>query len=153
MAFDPLTSPTLDPLCEYLYYRLNELQPGSVAKSVVFSGAANSGYVTDVSALTAYPLLAIHQESAEGEDLERCQGGIEYLLPIDLQRKFASIDWIGKAIALVLREYHDTYQNREDLDFLIDTQFRADAGVLGRGSGVFLALNFRFSYWDRATVV
>lgn len=153
MAFDPLTSPTLEPLCEYLYYRMNELQPGAVAKAIVFSGAANSGYVQDVSALTSYPLLALHQESAQGEDLQRCQGGIEYLLPIDLQRKFASIDWVGKAISLCLREYHDQYLNREDLGFLIDTNFVCNPSVVGRGAGVFLSLNFRFSYWDRASIL
>ena len=153
MAFDPLTSPTLEPLCEYLYYRLNELQPGAVAKAIVFSGAASAGYVTDISSLTSYPLLAIHQESAMGEDLQRCQGGIEYLLPVDMQRKFASIDWVGKAIALVLREYQDQHLNREDLDFLIDTNFVCNPSVFGRGAGVFLSLNFRFSYWDRAAIL
>ena len=153
MTFDPSTDPTLEDLADWLHERLNELSPGCVAKTTVLTGANSRDFLLDSQPLTAYPLLALHQERAEGEALEHATAGIEFIVPVTMQNKGVSFVWMQKAIALALSEYNDYLLNTDGLPVLKNPpNLAANQDVIGRGSGIFLRVSVRFGYWDRAEV-
>lgn len=151
--FDPGSDPVLEDIADWLHERLNELSPGCVAKTTALTGANSRDFLLDSQPMTAYPLLAIHQESAEGEALEQATAGIEYIVPVTMQNKGASFVWIQKAIALALREYHDKQlASGGSLTLKNPPNFSANQDVVGKGSAIFLRVSVRFEYWDWAEV-
>lgn len=158
MTFDPGTDPTLEDIAEWLHERLNEFEPGCVASTQVLTIAGNPAVLTDILNLSAYPFLGLHLIRATGENLEQCEGGIEYILPVNNQNKKISLAWFGKALARALREYNDQLLGDDALDggslqvIKNPSSFVSEHDMQGRGSGLFHQLRFRFEYWDRAEV-
>ena len=147
--FDPGTDPVLEALASFLQQRVNQFQAGAIVSSRALTGANLSSFLLDTMPLTAYPMLALHQESARGESLEQAVCGMEYLVPITMQSKAFSLTWMQKAIARALCEYTEP----SGLQILKNpAEMSARSTIIGRGQGVFLSLNIRFEYWDRAVV-
>lgn len=146
---EPFSDPALEELAKAIYDKLNNLAVQSVASYRVVSGADPTRAIGSLIAAHEYPALIVRQESAEGEDFQRCRGEIIYLISVASKRG-RSLTWVQRAIALALREYVD-FQPWPlcAVDF---SGMAARQDIISLASDVLMKTSIRFQYQDRATL-
>lgn len=148
----PYNDPALEQLAIAIFNRLNNLEAETVESYRLLTGADPSKAILDLVPANAYPLLCLAQQSAEGENFQRCRGTIEWILPANVARTGRSLAWIQKAIALAIRE-HQEFTNFDDLICSVDMRsLSSRQRVVVRGASVFWTVEIGFAYSDRATL-
>lgn len=146
---EPFSDPALEELAQAIFNALNLRSPDSVRSWRVVSGADPAKAIGSVAAVHEFPLLIIRQESATGEDFQKCRGEIGYLILVASGRG-RSLTWVQRSVAAAIREYVDFQP--WPLCAVNYSGMTARQEPMVSGADLFLRTLIRFEYEDRATL-